>query len=190
MLILPANVVLWHAKTLAHKEQKHVVECSSEVLAQFEVRRPASRIHRHTARRTAMLLSCGQSLDPQADVDLDSPAASHVAILPSVSHLTSGQLLRRAANDKVRSAQTWREERLAKAPLPAAAGLPQTFGWTQEERYEAAVLEMEMQRLFSLSAEDQVRCSGSRGKGKYEARESLLVQSHPPPPLHLPNRLS
>ena len=149
-----------------HRGKEYLNICSSEVLAQFEVRRPASRIQHHTARRTAMLLSCGQTLEPQADVDLDSAAASHVAILPSVSHLTSGQLLRRAANDKVRSAQAWREEKLAKAPLPAATGLPETFGWTQEEKYRAALQEMELQKLLSLPPEDQVCCSRSRGEGR------------------------
>lgn len=123
-----------------------------------------------------MLLSCGQTLDPQADVDLDSPAASHVAILPSVSHLTSGQMLRRDANDKVRSAQTWREERLAHAPLPAATGLPQTFGWTPEDKYSAALLEMELQKLLHLPAADQV-C---------ECMQSLLMQSTESPNPHHP----
>lgn len=105
-----------------------------------------------------MLLSCGQTMDVEADVDLDNSAASHVAILPSVSHLTSGQLLRRAANDKVRSAQLWREERLAQAPLPATlTGRPQTFGWTPNEKYSAALQNIELQKLLALPPEDQVR---------------------------------
>lgn len=104
-----------------------------------------------------MLLSCGQTLDPKADVDLDSPAASHVAILPSVSHLTSGQLLRRAANEHLNNAQSWRKERLAQAPLPAATGLPETFGWTEEKRYNLAIKEREIQKILSLSPAEQVQ---------------------------------